>query len=328
MKVLVLGATGHIGNAIVRELLSRKQYSVTCTGRRREMPPVLRGLPVRYVSGNHDEPGQIEAWIAGHELVVDAAAPYPVSLFDQSGNAGYSSIDSAIERTQALIEAALQNNATLAYVSSFTTLKQKPNGVEQWPARLARELHPYFAIKQTIEDQIIDAAQWGLRAVIVNPTLCLGPWDTRDRRLTLIPLLLSGEIPGSVAHNLNVIDVREVAAGLVSAARSYRYAMPMLFSGHNISAQALFRWICELGGVPPPRLTAPMAIAAFGSFWLERLYGMTGLQPPISSLAPLLMYQHEWMPPAAALRDLNVTVRPLYETLLDSIEWYRSIGYC
>jgi dihydroflavonol-4-reductase len=328
VNAVVLGATGHIGNAVVREFLSRRQYTVTCTGRRREMPEILEGLPVRYASGDYEEPGQIEAWVAGHQVVVDAAAPYPVHLFAERGHSPHAEIDSAMRRTSALIEAALRHNATVAYVSSFTTLKRRKEGFEQWPARLAIELHPYFAVKQMIEDRILDATHWGLKALIVNPTMCLGPWDTRDRRLTLIPLLLSGEVPGSVAHYLNVLDVREVAAGLVAALESRRFATPMMFSGHNISAQALFRWICEIGGVPEPPLSAPAPLAAFGSYWLERLWGMAGLQPPISSLAPLLIYQHEWMPPCVALRELGVTVRPLYETLLDSIEWYRRIGYC
>ena len=136
------------------------------------------------------------------------------------------------------VSSAHRNDATLAYVSSFTTLKRQREGVEGWPARFAMELHPYFAVKQMIEDRILDAARWGLRAVVVNPTLCLGPWDMRARRLTLIPLLLCGEVAGSVAHNLNVLDVREVAAGLVAAVELRRYATPMIFSGHNISAQA------------------------------------------------------------------------------------------
>jgi dihydroflavonol-4-reductase len=328
VNVVVLGATGHIGNAVVRELLRRRQYSVTCTGRRHEMPKILRDLPVRYAPGDHEEPGQIEAWVARHQIVIDAAAPYPVHLFPERGQSPYGEIDSAIRRTQGLIEAALRHNATLAYVSSFTTLKRRKEGIEQWPARLAMELHPYFAVKQMMEDRILDAARSGLKAVIVNPTMCLGPWDTRARHLTLIPLLLSGQVPGSVAHYLNVLDVREVAAGLVAALESRRFATPMIFSGHNISAEALFRWICEIGGVREPRRSAPAPLAAFGSYWLERLLGIAGLQAPISSLAPLLIYQHEWMPPCVALRDLGVTVRSLNETLLDSIEWYRSIGYC
>jgi len=328
MNVVVLGATGHIGNAIVRELLSRGRYSVTCTGRRCEIPEILDDLPVRYAPGNYEDPGQIEAWVDGHQIIVDAAAPYPVNLFDQSGDSAYRKIDSAMRRTEALIEAALSNDAALAYVSSFTTLKRRKEGVEQWPARLAMELHPYFALKQMIEDRILDATRSGLRAVVVNPTMCFGPWDTRDRRLTLIPLLLCGEVAGSVAHNLNVLDVREVAAGLIAAVESGRFATPMIFSGHNISAQALFRWICEIGDVPAPRLSAPALLTAFGSYWIEQLFGMAGLQPSFSSLAPLLMYQHEWIPPSVALRDLSVIVRPLYETLLDSVEWYRSIGYC
>jgi dihydroflavonol-4-reductase len=328
MNVVVLGATGHIGNAVVRELLSRRRYSVTCTGRRLEMPEILADLPVRYVSGDYNEPGQIEAWIAGHQLVVDAAAPYPVNLSARPGDSQYWKLDRAMWRTRELIQAVRRYDATLAYVSSFTTLKRRKEGFEQWPARFAMGLHPYFAIKRTIEDQILEAARSGLRTVIVNPTMCLGPWDMRDRRLTLVPLLLCGEVPGSVTHNLNVLDVREVAAGLVAAMESHIFANPMIFSGHNISAQALFRWICEIGDVPPPRLSAPASLTAYAAYWLETVWTLAGLQPTFDSLAPLLMYEHEWMPPCTALRDLRVSVRPLYETLLDSVAWYQSIGYC
>jgi uncharacterized protein YbjT (DUF2867 family) len=100
MKALVLGATGHIGNAIVRELLDRG-YQVTATSRRKEPAANLVGLPVRYASGNCNTPGQLDAWIAGHDVVVDAAAPYPFRLYSTTNEAENHPLDYAAQRTRA-----------------------------------------------------------------------------------------------------------------------------------------------------------------------------------------------------------------------------------
>jgi dihydroflavonol-4-reductase len=320
LKALVLGASGHIGNAIVRELLCRG-YEVTATGRRRQRPANLAELAVEYWPGDQNVSGQLERWIDGHQLVIDAAAPYPLNLSDRA-------FPTAERRTDELLNAVILFGATLGYVGSFTTLKKTRGGMEEWPAQLAKQLHPYFAVKEYIERAILSASSIGLRATIVNPTMCFGPWDMHERELCLIPRLLCEEVLGSVNHNLNVLDVREVASGLVGAIESEWFGQPIVLSGHNISAQGLCRWICEIGGVAPPAWTAPTSVTAFASYALEALAGLVGAGTPIQSLAPILIYQHEWLPPCDAFRELGVTVRPLYETLLDSVDWYRRIGYC
>src|SRR6266478_7646220 len=100
MDVVVLGATGHIGNAVVRELLSRRGHTVTCTGRRSAPPSNLARLPVRYAPGDQDQPGQIDAWVSGHQVVVDAAAPYPTRLFEATTrDPNISPVDHAVRRT-------------------------------------------------------------------------------------------------------------------------------------------------------------------------------------------------------------------------------------
>ena len=155
----------------------------------------------------------LEEWVEGHEIVIDAAAPYPANLFDR---AQYY----AEARMCELLDAVLRRNCVFGYVSAFTTLKRPSEKIEDWGASLAMRMHPYFALKQRTEDLVMDAANAGLRAVIVNPTMCLGPWDIHDRELCLIPRLLCGEVPGAVRQILNVLDVREVAQGLVGATRS------------------------------------------------------------------------------------------------------------
>ena len=87
------------------------------------------------------------------------------------------------------------------------------------------------------------AVRTGSPAVIVNPTLCIGPWDIKVRDLCFVARLLSGEAPASVAHSINVIDVRDTAAGLVAALERERWGEPILLAGHNISVEALYTWI-------------------------------------------------------------------------------------
>lgn len=326
-KALVLGATGHIGNAILRELLSQG-CEVTAASRRREPAPNLVGLPVRYERGDADTPGQLEGWIAGHDLVVDAAAPYPLYLHNADAGAERDSLGHAEERTRRLLDAIDRHSAILAYVSTFATLWRSRGRIEDCQTIAMRRLHPHFAVKELIETRMLEAARRGARIVIVNPTLCLGPWDNKVREWCLVPRLLRGEIPAFPSHVLNVIDVRDLAAATVNAVSAERYGEPILLDGHNISTDELFNWICEVGGVAPPRYRIPLSLTSISAYAVEALLGLTGRLAPLPSLVPILIAQHEWITSGRAHYELGISPRPLSETLADAVEWYRGLGYC
>jgi dihydroflavonol-4-reductase len=326
MKTLVLGASGHLGNAITRALLDR-EHEVTAAGRRAARPINLTDLAVEYVSGDIDNPGQLDRWIEGHDVVVDAAAPYPSLLMPQGSNAG-TLLDRAGRRTRTLIESVRRQSARLAYVSTFATLPDCSTGFERMQRELIRRLHPYFAVKERIEAEVIAAARSGLPAVIVNPTLCIGPWDLKARDLCFVPRLLSGEAPISVAHSINVIDVRDTAAGLVAALERERWGVPILLAGHNISVEALYTWICEIGGVTPPRLVAPVTLGMIATYLSELAFGAMGFPPPLPALAPMLTMLHDSFDPSPIQTELGIVPRALSGTLRDAVAWYRQIGYC
>jgi dihydroflavonol-4-reductase len=227
-----------------------------------------------------------------------------------------------------LVDVVRQQHARLAYVSTFATLPDRSTGFARIQREWIRRLHPYFAVKERIEAEIFAAVRSGLPAVIVNPTLCLGPWDLKGRELCFVPRLLSGEAPVSVAHSINVIDVRDTAAGLIAAVERERWGVPILLAGHNISVEALYTWICEIGGVMPPRLVAPITLGMIATYLSELAFGAIGQPPPLPALAPMLTMLHDSFDPSPIQAELGIVPRALSGTLRDAVAWYRQIGYC
>ncbi len=127
---------------------------------------------------------------------------------------------------------------------------------------------------------------------------------------------------------LNVIDVRDLATATVSAITAERYGEPILLDGHNISTDELFDWICEVGGVAPPRYRIPLSLTSASAFVVEALCGLAGWPAPLPSIVPILIAQHEWITAGRIHHELGISPRPLSETLADSVQWYRSLGYC
>ena len=326
-KALVIGASGHLGNAIVRALLDRK-YEVTACGRRRRPAANLSGLPVRYSAGDTETPGQFEKWIAGHDLVVDAAAPYPLDVFSPVGEAGKDPIAYAERRTRRLLDAVSRHKARLVYVGSFVTLVRPATNAQRLRHQVMRLVHPYFQVKELIESQILDASRSGVPIVIASPTYCLGPWDLRNRQLCTIPLLLSGEIPTSITQMLNVVDVRDVAAAIVAALDQSRYGDPLQMSAHNISTGELYSLICEIGGVPRPPFSTAAPLALAGAYAFELMLGTIGEKTRLPAGGMMMASMFDYMAPAQHLQELGVIPRRLADSVSDAIKWYRQIGYC
>src|SRR5262249_24168133 len=141
MKALLLGRTGQFGNAVEREIFARGQQ-VSAVSRRKEPAANLRELPVDYFSGDSDTPGQLEAWSKGHDVVVDAAAPYPVYLFENPDIEEQRPLPYAERRTRTLLELIDRHDVGLVYVSSFTTQLRRPQHFTEWLPRWLQQLHP------------------------------------------------------------------------------------------------------------------------------------------------------------------------------------------
>jgi dihydroflavonol-4-reductase len=321
---LVLGGTGHVGHALLRELLTRGYKVKTLT--RQARPPLLAGLDVEVLQGDINASRALEGALLGVDLVVDAAAPYPLYLTGAVWRAAQPD-RAAVQRTERLADAALRHGAAFIFISTFTTLSRPASVTFEIEARVRRAAHPYFVTKEAMEAAVLAAGQRGLRAVIVNPTACLGPWDMKPMALGYLPLLLSGGLPAVTPRQVNVVDVRDVARASLAALDAGLFQTPLLIGGHDIRADELTARACALAGKRPPLLLSSARATATAAYWTEWMFSALRQPAPFPSLPALLLCEARATGLGEEQRALGVLPRSLDETLSDAIAWYQAIGY-
>ena len=129
----------------------------------------------------------------------------------------------------------------------------------------------YKRTKLEAERLVLDAADRGLDAVVVNPTAPVGEGDAKPTPTgRMIEGVASGKLRGYVATTgLNVVDVRDVARGHLLAYERGAAGERYLLGGENISLRDLFARIAQLAGRSRPRIRVPYVVA--------RIAGATGL---------------------------------------------------
>lgn len=328
MKALVLGASGLLGNAIVRELLDR-DVEVTALGRRAEPPMNLTGLDVDYVRGDLDSDFGIADVISRHEVLIDAAAPYALHLFASGRGARRKVIELADRRTRRLLDAVSRSEVRFVHIGTTVAQGSEP-AISSFGAQrsFARSIHPYFSIKQLIEERILEEQRRGLDAMIIRPSACIGPWDVKPPDECWVPALINGRFSVTPAHRVNVIDSRDVAAGLADALDGGYSGPPIELSGHNTTIENLFSMFCQRAGVSPPVLKVPAEFSVVPSLWAEMALATIGRRSPVPALIPMLICEQRWVDPSAAQLELGSEPRALDDTVADTLAWYRQIKYC
>ncbi|MFM8890185.1 MAG: NAD-dependent epimerase/dehydratase family protein [Planctomycetia bacterium] len=175
------GATGLVGNNVVRQLLDRGR-SVRVLVRPGQPSPggqpvsngPFTGLPVGTAAAPlHDETAVQQA-VDGASFVVHAAAMVHV---------GWRHLDAMrhvnVEGTRVVARAARRAGARLIHVSSVDAIGLRSDGRpadEETPAGGMLEC-PYVVTKREAEAVVLEEVERGLDAVIVNPVYMIGPWD-------------------------------------------------------------------------------------------------------------------------------------------------------
>ena len=172
-----------------------------------------------------------------------------------------------IEGTANVVNACLEANIKkLCYVSSTaavgTSMKGKAHGVEsnEW---VEEEVDSNYALsKHYAENEVWRGVAEGLGAVMVNPSVVIGPGDWNRSSGTLFKTVFKGlkfYTPGSNAF----VDVRDVADAMYVLMESDISEERFLLIGENLSFLSLFTKIAAALNVKPPTVLVKGVLIGF-----------------------------------------------------------------
>ncbi|HTX92215.1 MAG TPA: NAD-dependent epimerase/dehydratase family protein [Anaerolineales bacterium] len=319
---LVTGATGHIGNVLVRELLGRGER-VRVLVRPGRMHRALRGLDVEIAPGDVLDTASLKRATRDIQVVYHLAARIsletgPDPETEQVNHRG----------TLNVIEAARHSNIRrLVYASSIYALHKPPDGVpidEGQPFDALNCQGAYDCSKARASLAVQRAVADGLDAVIVCPTAVTGPYDFHDSEAgRAIRLYMRPGMRFYIDGGYDFIDVRDAAQGFILAAEKGRSGETYILSGDRMTVRDVARTVWAATGRGSAGLHIPLGLAYMAADVLPFICELTGGRPFFTRYSLDAICSNSHISHAKASRELGFEPRPARQAVLDAVGWLR-----
>jgi nucleoside-diphosphate-sugar epimerase len=276
--VLVTGATGLVGNAIVRALHARGDR-VRALVRDVERARGIVPDGVELVPGDILVRESLDAAVVGASLIFHAAGmpeqwQHDESVFDRVNRVG----------TKEVLAAALRAQVTrVVYTSTMDVFAAPPGGtlaetkIDDQPKPTA-----YERSKQAAEREASEIEALGLDVVYLNPGAVYGPSPVVGTLNAFFQRLLAGKVPLLPPGGMSIAFLDGVAAAHLAAADRGRRGERYLVADEYLSTTELAREVLSTEGRGRP-------VPKTGPLWLMR--AIATVSAPIAralSIQPLI----------------------------------------
>lgn len=323
MLTVVTGATGLVGNNVVRLLLSRDQR-VRVLARSSSDSRPLAGLPIEIVRGDVSDRAALQKACAGASVVVHSAAVVHVGW---SGMARQQATN--VDGTRNVAEAARAAGARMVHVSSVDALglgtREQP-GTEESPPKGSVPC-PYVLTKRAAEVVVLKQVAAGLDGVIVNPTYMLGPWDWKPSSGRMLLEVSKGKALLAPPGGNNFCDVRDVAWGILEAAKRGVTGRRYILGGEALSYLEAWRLFARITGARRPLGNAGRMMLTLAGRAGDLLYRLTGKESDINSAAVKMSMLPHYFSSARAEAELGYKPRSAEQATLAAWDWFQANGY-
>jgi|SRR5271157_122048 len=323
--ILVTGATGHIGNVLVRKLIQKGEKVRALIWRGEDTTPIA-GLDVDRVVGDVLDLESLRAALKGVEKVFHLAGIISIMPGEDSLVRRVN-----VEGTRNILAAARWAGVRrLVYTSSIHAIRRVPHGVlidESLPFDLDNPYGTYDRSKAEASLEVQKAVAEGLDAVIVCPTGVIGPYDYRRSEMGSVILdAAQGKTSPYVDGAYDFVDVRDVADGMILAEERGQKGESYILSGQRISVRYLLETVREVTGKAFTRIKIPLSLAGFAAQFTPIYYRLSKARPRFTPYSLEVLQSNSTISHTKATRELGYHPRTLYESIADTARWFLENG--
>jgi dihydroflavonol-4-reductase len=326
-SVLVTGGAGFIGSHLVRRLVERGEAV-----RVLELPgAAVDHLPaggVDVVRADIRDRDAVETAVRGCREVYHLAAN-PHLWVQQRGRFAQVNFRGSVHVLEAALAAGARRVLHTSTESILSRARQAGPITEEQVVRWDDVLGPYCRSKYLAERHAMGLARAGAPVVIVNPTLPVGPGDRGRSPPTQMMLdFCRGRRHEYLDAELNLIDVRDVAEGMVLAMKCGRPGRRYLLGGENLSILEVFTSLAHLTGLAAPSRRVPYGLALAVAYASEFLADVYTHRPPAATVTGVRLTRRRMhFDPRRSLDELGLRPRQISQSLADTVAWFREVGW-
>jgi dihydroflavonol-4-reductase len=323
-KIAITGASGHVGACLCRDLIKRG-YNVKVLFHKDDTG--FKGLDIEIIKGDLLDKDSLGKLVRDSDAVIHLGAVISIN----GGNTA-NVIKTNVDGTRNILECSLESGITrFIHFSSVHALESKPldKQVDETRPLITSSKMIYETTKAESERLVAKAVKSGLNAVVLNPSAIIGPCDYKPSYLGLaIMKIAQNKLPMLVPGGYNYVDVRDVSNAAVAAITKGRSGERYILSGNWHSLKEISEMTAKITGGKTPKIVCPTSIAKLGVPFIK-FYAKIFNEEPLYTYNSLniLKESNKNISNLKAQKELGYSARPLYETLKDTLEWFKENGY-
>lgn len=264
--VLVTGGSGFVGAHLLLELIKNNQ-KIRAIKRSGSDLSLVKKIFSYYHKDYETLFSQVE-WIEGDVLdifLLEDAMQDVDKVYHCAAVVSFNPKDkddllkTNIKGTANVVNTALKANISkLCYISSIAAIGRSDSNeltTEKTAWKSSDKNSSYSISKYDAEREVWRGVEEGLNAVIVNPSVILGPGDWKCGSAKIFDTLGKGNMFYTNGVN-GFVDVRDVAAAMYQLMESNVVNERFIVSSENLSYRQLFTLILNEYGMKPPTIRA------------------------------------------------------------------------